>query len=182
MMYFLRRVYFFFLVPGILLGSFLLHSCKISYSFKGTTIDPRIKSYSVANFNNRAPLVQPRLTQFITDELKDKIQNQTNLKLVNGFADVEFSGDITNYETRPVAITGQATTQSPPTAALNRFTISVKVRYNNTINPELSYEQAFSKYEDYPSSQNLSTVEEDLSRKIVESIIEDIFNRAFVNW
>jgi hypothetical protein len=176
----MRRLIIFF--PCILMVLCLINSCKVSYSFRGTTIDPRIQTYSVGNFNNRAPLVQARLSQYITDELKDKVQNQTSLKLINGFADVEFSGDITNYETRPTAITGQGSVDTPPTAALNRFTITVKVKYTNTINPELSFEQAFSKYEDYPSTQNLSAVEEDLSKKIVESIIEDIFNRAFVTW
>jgi len=172
----MKRFFTSGMAPLIFAGLCILPSCKISYSFKGTTIDPRIQTYSVANFNNRAPLVQARLSQTLTDALKDKVQNQTSLKLVNGFADVEFSGDITNYETRPTAITGQET------AALNRFTISVRVKYTNSINPELSFEQNFSKYEDYSSSQNLSSVEDELIRLIVESMVEDIFNRAFVNW
>lgn len=163
-------------VPGILLCLCLADSCKISYSFKGTTIDPRIKTFSVQNFNNRAPIVQARLSQTLTDALKDKVQNQTSLRLVNGFADVEFSGDITTYETRPTAITGQET------AAMNRFTIGVKVKYNNSVNPELSFDQGFSKYEDYMSNQSFSSVEEELTNRIIESMVEDIFNRAFVNW
>jgi hypothetical protein len=153
-----------------------LESCKISYSLKGTTIDPKIKTFSVQNFNNRAPLVQARLSQNFTDALKDKIQNQTSLKLTNGFADVEFSGDITNYETRPTAITGQET------AALNRFTITLKVKYVNSVNPELSFETSFTRYEDYPSSQNLASVEDDLMKLIIDTIVEDIFNKAFINW
>ena len=164
------------LVFIIIIGLGTQESCKVSYSFKGTTIDPRIKTFSVQNFNNRAPLVQARLSQNLTDALKDKIQSQTSLNLVNGFADVEFSGDITNYETRPTAITGQET------AALNRFTISLKVKYTNTVNPELSFETSFSKYEDYESSKNLASVEEELMKLIVDNMVEDIFNRAFINW
>jgi len=164
------------LIFGLIIATFFSGSCKISYSFKGTTIDPRIKTFSVQNFNNRAPLVQARLSQIITDALKDKVQGQTSLKLTNGFADVEFSGDITNYDTRPTAITGQ------DTAALNRFTISVRVKYTNTVNPEFSFDQSFSRYEDYSSSKNLSAVEDELTQLIVENIIEDIFNKAFINW
>ena len=160
----------------IIIGLGSQESCKVSYSFRGTTIDPRIKTFSVQNFNNRAPLVQAQLSQNLTNALKDKIQSQTSLKLINGFADVEFSGDITNYETRPQAITGQET------AALNRFTISLKVKYTNSVNPELSFETSFSRYEDYESSQNLSAVEDELMSKIIENMVEDIFNRAFVNW
>ena len=169
----LQKAIYFPVIIILLCGS---GSCKMSYSFKGTTIDPRIQTYAVSNFNNRAAVVQARLSQNLTDALKDKVQNQTSLKLVNGFGDVEFSGDITNYDTRPTAITGQET------AALNRFTITIRVKYTNSVNPELSFDQSFSRYEDYSSSRNLADVEEDLSQLILDNIVEDIFNRAFVNW
>ncbi len=175
-MVYIRKFFRIIIICIFFNGLSLLESCKVSYSFKGATIDSRITTFSVQNFNNRAPLVQARLSQILTDALKDKIQSQTSLKLINGFADVEFSGDITNYETRPTAITGQET------AALNRFTISIKVKYTNTVNPELSFDQGFSRFEDYPSSQNLSSVEDNLINLIVEAMVEDIFNKAFVNW
>jgi hypothetical protein len=172
----MKKLLRIFFVIIIMIGLDALEACKVSYSFRGTTIDPRIKTFAVQNFNNRAPLVQARLSQNLTDALKDKIQNQTSLILKNGFADVEFSGDITNYETRPTAITGQET------AALNRFTITLKVKYTNSVNPELSFETSFSKYEDYSSSKNLSSVEDELMKLIIDNMVEDIFNRAFVNW
>ena len=46
----------------------------------------------------------------------------------------------------------------------------------------LSFEQTFSRYEDYDSNLDLSAVEKELSDKIVEMLVEDIFNQAFVNW
>ena len=48
--------------------------------------------------------------------------------------------------------------------------------------PELDYDTSFSRYEDYDASQNLSDVENELIELIVENLIEDIFNRAFVSW
>ena len=48
--------------------------------------------------------------------------------------------------------------------------------------PELDYDTSFSKYEDYDASRNLSDVENELIDLIVENLIEDIFNRAFVSW
>ena len=65
---------------------------------------------------------------------------------------------------------------------MNRFTISVKVKFTNAVDPELSFEQSFSRYEDYDSNLDLSQVEKELSEKIMEMIVEDIFNKAFVNW
>ena len=65
---------------------------------------------------------------------------------------------------------------------MNRFTITVKVKFTNSVDPDLSFEQTFSRYEDYNSNLDLSQVEKDLADKIVEMIVEDIFNQAFVNW
>jgi len=167
-----RRVLFVFLF-GLLA---FLPSCKVSYSFSGVAIAPEIKTCSVQNFPNRAPLVQPQLSQKFTDALKDKIQAQTSLLLINGFGDVDFSGEIRNYETRPTAITGEET------AAMNRLTISVRVKFTNTHDPEQDFDATFSRYEDYESSRDLSQVEDELMGLILEVLIEDIFNRAFVNW
>ena len=154
----------------------LIYGCKISYSFTGASISPDVKTISIQYFQNRASLVQPGLSQNITDALIDKCKSQTNLSLVNGLGDVNFEGEITDYNTRPLTVSADAE------AAVNRFTITVKVKFTNATDPELSYEQSFSRYEDYDSALDLSQVEEDLSGKIIEMIVEDIFNRAFVNW
>jgi hypothetical protein len=163
-------------IPAIFAAMMALSSCKISYSLSGTNIPIEINTVSVQYFPNRAPLVQAQLSQQFTDALKDKIQGQTRLELVNGLGDVDFSGEIKNYETRPTAISGNET------AALNRLTITIRVKYTNTFNPDESFDSSFSRYEDYSSSQNLSDVEDDLIQLILENIIEDIFNKAFVNW
>jgi len=155
---------------------FLLHGCKISYSFSGASISPEVKTISIQYFQNRASLVQPGLSQNLTDALIDKCKAQTNLGLVNGIGDVNFEGEISDYNTRPLTVAADAQ------AATNRFTITVRVKFTNAIDPNLNYEQSFSRYEDYDSNLNLSDVEANLSGKIIELLVEDIFNKAFVNW
>jgi hypothetical protein len=159
-----------------LAGFVAISGCKVSYSFSGASISPAVKTVSIQYFQNRASLVQPGLSQYITDALIDKCKAQTNLKIINGIGDVNFEGEITDYNTRPYTV------GSDSRAASNRFTITVKVKFTNAIEPELSYEQTFSRYEDYDSNLDISQVEKQLSDKIVEAIIEDIFNQAFVNW
>ncbi len=157
----------------------LLSSCKtmsISYSFSGVNISPDIKTVSVDYFPNRAPVVQAQLSQLFTDALIDKIQSNTNLTLTPASGDISFSGEIRNYETKPTAITGSET------AARNRLTISIRVVYTNNMDPDAGFDTSFSRYEDYDSSQNLADVENELIDLIIESILEDIFNKAFVNW
>ncbi len=153
----------------------LLYGCKIKYSFSGAST-VGLNTVSVLSFQNRASLVQPGLTQTITDALIDKCKAQTSLKMVNGISDASFEGEITEYHTRPLTVAADAQ------AATNRFTITVKVKFTNSVDPNLSYEQSFSRYEDYNSNLDLSQVEKELSDKIVDLLVEDIFNKAFVNW
>jgi hypothetical protein len=153
-----------------------LSGCKVSYSFSGASISPQVKTFSVVYFQNRAPLVQPQLSQYLTDALIDKCKGQTKLNYVTGTGDVNFEGEISDYNTRPLTVAADAQ------AAVNRFTITVKVKFTNTIQPEFSYEKTFSRYEDYDSNLDLSAVEKELSDKIIEMIVEDVFNQAFVNW
>jgi hypothetical protein len=157
------------LLPLLLMaaGIIAMPGCKVSFSFSGARIAPEVKTLSIQYFQNRASLVQPGLSQNLTDALIDKCKAQTNLGLVSEAGDVNFEGEITDYTTRPLTVSADAQ------AATNRFTITVKVKFTNAIEPDLSYDQ---------SNVDLSAVEEDLSRKIIELLIEDIFNRAFVNW
>ena len=154
----------------------LATGCKVSYSFSGASISPSIKTLSVQYFQNRAALVQPGLDQKFTDALSDKCKSQTNLEIVSNLGDVSFEGEISEYKTMPLTVAADAY------AAMNRFTVTVRVKYTNSVDTDLSFDQTFSRYEDYDSSLNLSDVEQDLVEKIVEMIVEDIFNKAFVNW
>ena len=154
----------------------IVTGCKIKYSFSGASISPQIKTLSIQTFLNRASLVQPALSQYITYALIDKCKAQTSLRVINGTGDVNFEGEITDYNTRPLTVSADAR------AAMNRFTISVKVKFTNAIDPTLNFEQTFSRYQDYDSNLDLSQVEKDLSDKIVELLVDDIFNQAFVNW
>lgn len=157
------------------IATLFLPGCKVSYSFSGASTTG-LGTVSVQYFQNRASLVQPGLSQNLTDALIDKCKAQTNLKMINGLGDANFEGEISDYNTKPLTVSADAT------AAMNRFTITVRVKFTNAVDPDLSYEQSFSRYEDYNSSLDLSTVEAELSDNIIKLIVEDIFNRAFVNW
>jgi hypothetical protein len=152
------------------------YGCKVTYSFSGASISPLAKSFSVQYFQNRAPIVQPGLSQNLTDALIDKCKGQTSLKYINAIGDVNFEGEITDYNTKPLTVGADAL------AATNRFSITIKVKFTNAIDPSLNFEQTFSGYKDYNSNLDLSAVEKDLSDQIVEILVEDIFNQAFVNW
>jgi hypothetical protein len=152
----------------------LIGGCKI-YSFSGATTEG-LKTVSVKYFQNRASIVQPELSQGLTDALIDKCKAQTSLAVVNGLGDANFEGEITEYIARPLTVSADAT------AAMNRFTITVKVKFTNSVDPDKSFEKSFSRYQDYKSTYDLGDVEDELVKIIIEMIVEDIFNGAFVNW
>jgi len=160
----------------IILLAVLLTSCRMTVSLSGGTVDARAKTVVVATFPNNASLVNPSLSQIFTINLQNKIQGMTPLTLVDNNGDYEFEGEITDYSVNPVSIQGN------DTPAQNRLTITVKVRFTNKFDENLNFEQTFSRYADYNSSLNLSSVESGLVETIVEELSEDIFNKAFVNW
>jgi hypothetical protein len=148
----------------------------MKYSFTGASIPPDVKTISVKYFPNNASLVVPSLSQKITDGFRDKFTSETNLVMINDGGDLILEGSITDYQTSPVAI------QENDQAALNRLTITIDVVYTNTKDDNLSFESKFSRYVDYSSSQNLTDVQEGLIEEINQMLIEDVFNKAVVNW
>jgi len=160
----------------IILLAVLLTGCRMSISLTGGTVDARAKTVAINTFPNNASLVNPQLSQVFTTALKDKIQGQTPLTIVATNGDYEIEGEITGYTVNPVAIQGN------DTPAMNRLTITVRVRFTNSFNEDQNFDQSFSRYADYYSSQNLSSVETALVTEITEALTDDIFNKAFVNW
>lgn len=152
-------------------------SCRfVNYSFIGGTLDPKIQTVNIKYFPNNAALVQPTLSRSFTETLRDKFISQTKLALVEAGGDIIIEGEIIDYNIQPVAIQGNEK------AALNRLTITVNVKYTNTINSNQDFESTFSRYEDFDSNKNLSLVENELIKLINEALVEDIFNKIVVNW
>ena len=158
--------------------SALLGGCRMSVSLTGSSIDARAKTVYIQTFRNNATLVNPTLSQQFTNALKDRIQGQTPLTIVDvkSNGDYTLEGSITGYSIRPVAIQGDET------AAMNRLTITVSVSFTNKFDETQNFEQSFSRYADYSSTQNFTSIESSLVDQINEALTEDIFNKAFVNW
>mgnify|MGYP001579832691 CR=1 FL=1 len=151
-------------------------SCKVNYSFSGASIPEDVKTVSVKTFQNFAPLANVNLTQSFTEALKDKFLSQTNLDIVSKNGDLQFEGSITGYTITSVAIQGNET------AALNRLSITAKVKFTNMKDKEQDFETSFTRYSDYESSQNLASIEDQLIKDINDQLTQDIFNKAVSNW
>lgn len=160
----------------VLIFAVLLPACKMTYSFTGANLSPKIKTYTVYYFPNRARLINPTLSQTYTEDLREKLQRQTSLNEVQENGDIEFEGQITGYEVRPMSI------QKQDLAAQTRLTITLKLKYTNRVEPDVNFERTFSAFEDFDSNLSLSQVEDELSLLIVKKLNEDIFNATIANW
>ena len=154
-----------------------LSSCRVNYSFTGVSISPDVKTITIDYFQNKAPLVVPTLSRDLTEALRDYFTSQTRLVLTEHSGDLVLEGTITGYEAgKPIAIQGNET------AAMNRMTITVAVKFTNRKDEKQNYETTFTRYQDYSSSQSLNAVQATLIEEINKQLVEDIFNKSVVNW
>mgnify|MGYP003543023943 FL=1 len=155
---------------------FSTQSCGV-YSFSGASIPETMKTVSIKYFENNAPLVVPYLSQQFTKALEDRIRNQSRLIPKRSDADASFEGRITGYNVSATAVQGN--TQS----TTSRLTITVNVKYQNSLEPALNFVQSFSRFKDFSVvSSTFEQQEQSLITDINQQLTEDIFNRAFANW
>lgn len=168
-----------FILLSVFLSSVVFTACKVTYSFTGASIAPNVKTFSVYYFPNRAKLVNPNLSQLLTqgpDGLENKLIKQTSLNQIKENGDLEFSGQITEYDVKPMNIS------KGDLAAQNRLTISIKVKYTNNKDHEQDWEKTFTEYEDFDSNKSLNDVEDSLVSEIIKKLADDIFNASVANW
>ncbi len=166
-----KTVYF---LPFLVFSTLIL-SCGI-YKFNGGSTGDS-KTIQVDFFPNQAPLIEPQLSQRFTQDMQDLFLRQTNLDLVNTGGDLRFEGEITGYRVNPMSATSQQT------AAQNRLTITVNVRFYNRLKEEDDFEKQFSFYSDFDANaQLIGGVLDAALDEILERIIQDIFNASLGNW
>ena len=127
-------------------------------------------------FDNNAQIVNPEMSQVVTEAIKDIFVQQTSLELNDGPSDMEVSGSIVEYSLKPQAARG------PSEVAQMRFTISLQVDFMNRLVPDNDYSQRFSRSRDYGADLNFSDIETELSAEIITELTEDILNKAIANW
>ena len=147
------------------------------YSFTGISLPAGTTTYQVNYFQNDAPLIEPGLERTFTNSLADIIQNQTSLQLVTSGADITYEGEITEYRISPTTATADNT------AAQNRLTIGVRLRFYDKNNPDDDLNQQFSFFYDYPGTAQLVGAQKDAAiAEIFERITQDILNATLGKW
>ena len=165
------------LLLTVFLAFVSLAGCKISVKMNGSALDYNIyKTISVSEFPIRAALVYPPLQQTFENALLDYISRNTRLQTTDGTGDLQLEGEITGYNLTPQAVTENAI------ASMTRLTISVRVKYIDNKEEGKDIDQTFSAYRDFPSSEMLTDVQDQLCTEISQELVELIFNSTLGNW
>jgi hypothetical protein len=153
----------------------LLSGCTVRYSLSGGQFSGA-STFSVDLFKSQTALASPIYAQRLTESLKDLLLSQSPLKIAENNGDLRYEGYITEYRIAPVAIQGNET------ASLNRLNITIKVKYTNTLEPDLSFDKTFSKFADFDAAVDLLSVEEKLWTDINDQLLQEIYNASVGNW
>jgi hypothetical protein len=159
----------------MLLVMTFVNGCKI-YRFTDASVNPNIKTITITNFPNLAPIQVPSIAPEMVDKLQNKFIRETNLTLVPENGDIEIDGVIVEYLIDPVAIT------QTETVAQNRLTIGVRIDFKNRLEPDKNFSTTFRELEVYPADLTGSDVDNRIAPIVMDKLVQTIFNKAFVNW
>lgn len=163
------------LLLGTLLLSSILLSCGI-YRFKDVSIPPEVKTVRLSYIENKAPIVNPQLSPQLTDKLRQKINNQTRLTQIQGDdAHYDIRCEITGYNVTTSGISQQQ-------ASTNRLIVTVNIIFQNRLDDKKNFEASVSRNFDFSASQSLDQAQAELTPKIIQNLVDEIFNRIFSNW
>lgn len=169
----MRKFHFFIFIILILIAQ----ACTISLI--NTGIDYSVlESFSLDQFEVKDSNAPPTSGQAFSEQLKDRILNNTRLQYEEEDGDIQFSGNVTGYNITALA------PQADQTVAFQRLTIQLTVNYKDTKQKDGSkdWEQNFSRFANFSAEQDLSTVEDALIEEIYVQVLDDVFNKAFSGW
>jgi len=164
-----KKILTYFVIPMSIMA------CQVRYSFTGGQFSGA-KTFSVAFFKPQTALASQAYSQKFTESLKQFILTQSPMSIAENNGELQYDGNVTDYRVAPVAIQGNET------ASLSRLTITIRVKYINTLEPDLSFEKTFSKFSDFPADQDLFSQEETLWDNINTQLTQEVYNASVGNW
>lgn len=158
----------------------VLTSCKY-YSFTGASIPEGAETVQVNFFVNNAAnevgsVFEPGLDRDFTNAVQEMLLNQTNLEITTVNGHLIYEGEIIEYRVTPMTATAQQT------AAQNRLTMAVNVRFFNTLDDEDDFEKRFSFFYDFDAIVQLQSIQAEAHEILFERITQDIFNESLAKW
>ena len=171
-----RRCYTYIYVLLMGVALFAVAACTVSYKFTGTSINyDLIKTIQIDHVANRAPYGWAPMEGMFNNKLQDLYANQTRLKLVKRNGDLHIAGEITGYDQYNKSISADGMSSQV------QLKLTVNIRFSNSKTNQ-SWEKQFSATSQYNSSQQLTAVQEQLVREMIQDLTDQIFNATVADW
>jgi len=155
----------------------MLSACSVSYKFNGASIDyTKTKTIQIADFPIRSSYVWGPMSPIFNNQLKDVFANNTKLIQVRRNGDLKLEGEITNYQQRNKSVSAEGY------SAQTELSITVNVRFTNTVNHSEDFERQFTATQSYETTLSLNAVQEELVNQMVKDLCDQIFNATVANW
>lgn len=147
-------------------------------TFQDTSMPKEWKTFFVNPIEVTTATAPSSYGAVLSETMRTNIQNNTRLKLDSKVGDstLQISSIVTSYSTAPLAI------QNGDQATQNRLTISVQVVITTPTKGLEEIRFTASRFADYPSSQQLVDVEQDLIQSINQQIVQDVIVKLQSNW
>ena len=155
----------------------LVSACTVSYSLNGSNINyDKVKTVPIDKFPIRCAYVWAPMEAMFYNKISDQYTQKTKLKLAKRNADLQISGEITEYSqtNKSVAADGFS--------AQTQLKMTVNVRFVNNTKHDEDFEKQFSATTEYDSKLQLSAVQEELVQQMIDQIADQIFNATVATW
>ena len=163
----------YFIVPFLL---FFLVSCSIQYKFEGGNVNYALtKTIHISDFPNRTPFYSP-MSSIFNQALRKRFIEQTRLMEVSANADIEMEGEITGFDVAGMAV------KQDSYSSQTRLTITVRLQYVNNKEAGKNVSQSFSASQEFSSTKSINDVQDELIRKIIDEIVDMIYNATIASW
>lgn len=133
-------------------------------------------SISIAEFPNNAPMVNPSLSNALSEGIRDLYSRQTRLQILRRGGDLELEGEIVGYDLSQGAISADGY------ASESKLTVRVMVHFTNNIHPEESFDKTYTAYQTFNANLLLNDVQDDLCALMITEIAENIYNDTVARW
>ncbi len=168
-----RHIY----IIGVIVALTVIAGCSVKYALNGSSIDyTKTKTIQIVDFPIRSSYVWGPMGPMFNNKLKDEFASHTRLIQVKRDGDLKIEGEITQYTQRNKSVSSEGY------SAQTELSMTVNVRFTNNTNHAEDFERQFTASQSYETTQSLSSVQEELVTKMVENLVEQIFNATVANW
>jgi hypothetical protein len=157
--------------------SMFMQLCGCSYSFKGGSVPPHLKTVAIPIVEDQSGYGDPSLRDLLTQKLVERFTNDNTLQLAERkSADSMLEGAVIDVKDAPEVLQG-----SGEQVTVRKITVTVRMTFQDLKLRKKIWEKSFSNWGNYPSGGGLTQRNEGVQLAI-EKLTEDILNETVAGW